>query len=190
MSLWKAQAVWDVKDFNLWRRVYMTEPQKTPQEAWRSFCCFRCDMGWGIWYLSVVMPHTAHMQLQAKKTEFWWKCKKIPRRYNNMLRFFLCFLWFRCLCFTEQRQFSERHSTDLSPSFSTFALINIHEVILEPALLCSDGWLCGYRCVIDQQITGKARGLDEYSEAVSALPNQHWLRLTWSCSAGKDECML
>jgi len=122
MSLWKAQAVWDVKDFNLWRGVSVTEPQKTPHEAWRSLCCFRCDVRRGIWYLGVVMPHTAHMQLQAKKTEFWRKCKKIPGRFNNMLRFF-CFVCFRCLCFTEQLQFSAKTQHRLIFYFcSTLAL--------------------------------------------------------------------
>lgn len=123
----------------------------------------------------------------GKKNRILMEMQENPQTLQQHAQVFLCF---RCSCFTEQLQFSERHSTDLSPSFSTFALLNIHEVILEPALLCGVGWLCGYRRVTDQQITGTARGLDEYSVAAPVLPNQHWLRLTWSCSAGKDECML
>ncbi len=59
-----------------------------------------------------------------------------PQTFQKHAQVFLCF---RCLYFTEQLQFSEGHSTDLSYSFSTFALINIHEMILEPAFLCSAG---------------------------------------------------
>lgn len=96
----------------------VSEPQKTPQEAWRSLCCFRYDMSWGIWYLGVVMPHTAHMQLQAKKQNSDGNARK-SQDVSTTCSDILCF---RCLCFTEQLQFSERHSTDLSSSFSTLAL--------------------------------------------------------------------
>lgn len=164
MSLWKAQVTWNVKDFNLWRRVSLTELRKTPQEAWRSSCCFRCDMGWGIWYLGVVMPHTAHMQLQAKK---WilMEMQENPQTFQQHAHVSGVYISQSSCSFL-------RDTAQIYSSFSAFALINIHELILETALLCSVGWLCGYRCVIDQQITEKARGLDEYAEAASALPYQ------------------
>lgn len=165
MSLWKAQAVWDVKDFNLWRGVSVTEPQKTPQEAWRSLCCFRCDMSWGIWYLSVVMPHTAHVKLQAKKNRILMEMQENPRTSQQHAQIF-----YVSGVYVSQSSCSFLRDTAQIYLLSQCLLSNIHEVILEfIVLLCSGGWLCSYRCIIDQQITGKARGLDEYSEAASAL---------------------
>lgn len=184
-SLWKAQAIWDVKDFNLWRGVFVTEPQKTPQEAWRSLCCFRCDMSWGIWYLGVVMPHTSSCaaagKKNKKKTEFWWKCKKIPGRFNNMLRYFMfqVFMFHRAAAVFWETQ--HRFIFFLNACSQIFMRWFLN-------LLC-------YCAVVDDCAVIDVPVINKSQEKQEILMNiqkqhQHWLSLTWSCSAGKDECML
>lgn len=186
MSLWKAQTAWIVKDINLWRRVSVTEPQKNTTGSLKELVLLQ--MWYGLRDLISLCGNATYSSyaVPQAKNRILMEMQENPQTFQQH-QVFLCF---GCFYFTQQLQFcSLRHSTDLFSSFSTFALINIHEVILEPALLCSVGWLCGDVSLIDKSLE-KQKVLMNIQKQHHCCPIRHWLRLTWTCSAGKDECML